>query len=188
MKDTSITQLLKEWQRGEKSALDELLDKAYKSLSKIGRNMIRNENRFQTLQTQDLIHEAYMRFLQIKELDWRDREHFFSVWSGIMRRVLIDRARAGTSKKRAGALCAMTFDDSIPEQTLDIDVYELFDALDKLESVDIVLRKIVEMRYFMGLSTVEIAIALEMSEASIKRKWSLAQAWLYRHLQEDVTV
>lgn len=186
MSETPITQLLQHWQRGEAAALNELLERVYGNLSKIGRNLVRQENRFQTLQTQDLIHEAFLRFSEIKQLDWKNRQHFFSVWASIMRRVLIDRARAGDSKKRSGSLYAVTFDDSkIAEPVLEVDVLVLSEALDKLQAYNEELRQIVEMRYFLGCTVNEIAQVMDISDASVKRKWSLAQAWLYRYMNEQ---
>jgi len=182
MVDTPITQLLKSWQQGEKQALNQLMDDAYHSLGRIGHNLIQKEQHRQGLQTQDLIHEAYLRFSEIRNLDWRDRKHFFSVWSGIMQRVLIDKARARSSEKHGGNMRAITFDDSELSPKIDVDIVDLCNALEKLKSHDESLKQIVEMRYFMGLSIEEIAVAMEISQSSVKRKWVLAQAWLYRQL------
>ena len=178
----SFTQLLHQWQNGEHTALNQIMDIAYDRLSKIGHNMIYKENRFQTLQTQALVHEAYMRFLELQHLDWKDRHHFFSVWTGIMRRILIDRARAGTAIKRGGNERPLIYDDNKLNSRSNDDTFSLYDALEKLEKHDDLQRQIVELRYFVGLSVTEVAMVLDMSPATVKRKWAIAQAWLYRHL------
>jgi RNA polymerase sigma factor (TIGR02999 family) len=180
----SVTQMLRNWRDGEPTALCELMETAYSKLSQISHRLLQKENRYLTLQTQSLIHEAYIRFIELRELDWRDREHFFSVWAGIMRRILIDRARAGDANKRGGKDVRVDYHDDLEISSTNdqVDILSLNRVLDELSVENKELCNIVELRYFAGLTVEEIALVLDVSPATVKRKWSVAQAWLYRQL------
>ncbi len=178
----SITQLINDAQAGRDVLPDELITAAYEELTSIGRRMLRQERHRQTLQTRGLIHEAYLRFHGLGRIEWRDRGHFFSVWAGIMRRVLIDYARASQAAKRGGDGLRITLSDDMPDRDNDLDVLELSSSLDRLAQWDAIQAHIVELRYFGGLTIDETARALTLSAATVKRKWALAQAWLFRDL------
>ncbi|NOZ52095.1 MAG: sigma-70 family RNA polymerase sigma factor [Gammaproteobacteria bacterium] len=183
----SITRMLKNWREGEQDAVNELIAVAYTRLSKISHNLIQKEHRYLTLQTQGLIHEAYFRFIKLQKLEWRDRQHFFSVWAGIMRRILVDRARAGDSYKRGGSAMRITYSEELEGSSLDtnVDILSLCRALDSLGQENQELSQIVELRYFATLTVQEIAVVLDASPATVKRKWTIAKAWLYRRLTDE---
>lgn len=183
VKPGELTHLLYCWRSGEPNALNELIEIVYHKLSQQAHRMMQYEQRNQTLQTQGLVHEAYFRLRELEELNWRDRNHFFSVWKGIMRRVLIDRARTNKAHKRGGRdALRITFNDRNFSTSSHPDIDDLCDALDKLEKIDDCQRQVVELRHFAGFTIEEVAIILELSPATVKRKWTLARAWLYREL------
>jgi len=184
MSEFPITQQLKRWQRGEHSALRRLLDGTYDILTRIGRNLIRKEYYCRHYQTSELIHDAYLRFSKIQNIEWRDRKHYFFVYSGIMQRILIDRSRARDTEKRAADYNAIAYDDTMLVETHDLCIDLLYESLEKLKVYDPHLRDIVEMRFYLGLSYDEIASELNVSRATVKRKWSLAQSWLSQNMQD----
>ncbi len=183
MNDASnITKLLNESRSDKSQSLDELVDLVYAELSRKASYLMRAERNNHTLQTQALVHEAYFRMLELRKIEWQDREHFYTVASTIMRRILVDHARARSAQRRQGDAICITLEnvgDSSPDI---VDVLALDHALNKLAAEDMAQARIVELRYFGGLTISQTANALELSPATVKRKWSLAQAWLYREL------
>ncbi|HFD32208.1 MAG TPA: sigma-70 family RNA polymerase sigma factor [Gammaproteobacteria bacterium] len=180
----SHTQLLSRWQNGDQRALNQLIQISYQQLTLLSRRLMRNEACYHTLQTEALLHEAYFRLRDLKKIQWRDRKHFFSVWSGIMRRVLIDSARQSRAKKRGGSERPISLDENIQIQQTENDYSQIYTAIDQLKAQDELKANIVELRYFVGLSTSEIAMMLDISPATVKRKWTVAKAWLYQKLGE----
>lgn len=181
----AITLLLKDWRQGQDEALGQLIENAYKELTRIGTSLMRQEAPNHSLQPQSLVHEAYLRIQSLQSIDWQNRNHFYSMCAKVMRRVLIDHARADCADKRGGREIPVTLDYDVSQQQTDTNVVDLIDALECLEKEHFLLSRIVNLRYFLGLSIEETASALHLSPASVKRKWSMARAWLYRELYEN---
>lgn len=177
-----VTQLLQELGRGSRDAEAALIPLIYVELRRIARNLMRGERREHTLQTTALVHEAYMRLAQPQPGGWKDRSHFFSAAARVMRQVLVDHARARQSEKRGGELRRVDLlEPSIspddPELILWVD-----DAVKRLSEFDPRQGRIVELRFFAGMTVSEIAEAMQLSERTVKREWQLARAWLYGKL------
>lgn len=180
-----MTQLLQRWSNGEQPAFNQLISAVYDELSRVARRQMRRERPGRTLQTTGLVHEAYMRLLELRQIDWRDRTHFFVVAAGVMRRVLVDQARAHRALKRGGDASKVTLDDahlSVPADQAGVDLVALDTALEQLLARDRLQAQVVELRYFAGLTVDETARTLGTSPATVKRKWAMARAWLYRQL------
>ena len=158
----------------------------YDDLLRIARRQMRGERPGHTLQTAALVHEAYLRFVELRRIDWRDRGHFFTVAAAVMHRVLIDQVRSVQARKGGGEAVRVTLNEEIAAPEEAVDVLALDRALQRLAERDETLGHIVELRYFAGLTVEKTGEALRLSPATIKRKWRLAQAWLYRELQEAV--
>lgn len=180
----SITQLLEQWKDGSHNALNSVVEQAYEKLSQQARAMMRRERSGHTLQTRALVNETYIRLLEIRKLEWKDRKHFHAVAASIMRRVLVDHARSKQSQKRGSNVVHLTLDQVQSNATNIVDVLALNNAMTCLEQRDTTQAQIVELRYFGGLTIAQVAEYLNLSPATIKRKWVLAQAWLYRELAE----
>lgn len=178
----SITQLLNDWQGDRSQAFDQLVELVYAELSQKARQFMRGERDDHTLQTQSLVHETYIRLLELRKIEWQDRQHFFSVASVLMRRILVDHARARAAQRRNGGAICTTLKNVSADSPDIIDVLALDQALTKLAGKDLTQTRIVELRYFGGLTISQIAKSLKLSPATVKRKWALAQAWLYREL------
>jgi len=185
-----ITGLLKAWVQGNKGALDRLFPLVYAQLRVQARRYMRHEPAGITLQSTALVHEAYLRLVNANEVDWQDRKHFFSVAAQIMRRILVDAARARARAKRGGGAVRVDHSsavdlDKIPSS--DSEAAALFcaldDALEELERLDPRRAKVVELRFFGGLSVDETAEALGVSPQTVMRDWRLARAWLARELK-----
>ncbi len=185
MIDGNITQILKRYSQGEPEALEKLLPTIYAELRRLAQSYMRKENAGHTLQPTALVHEAYFRLIDQKEVQWQNRAHFFGIAAQLMRRILIDHARARKAEKRGGSHTEVAFDEKFhsgdaPEQAPDLLAIDA--ALEKLTVLNSRQAKVVELRYFGGLSVEEIAVALESSPATVKRDWTVAKAWLYREL------
>ena len=182
MADRDVTTLLSDWRRGDRSALDELMPKVYAELRGLAAGYLRWERQDHTLQSTALVHESYMRLVGTS-VDWENRKHFFGVAAQIVRRLLVDHARAGaTAKRGGGALLLSTSDDVNPSSERPPELLALDDALNTLAEVDERQARIVELRYFAGLTVEETAEVLAVSPATVKREWAVAKAWLYREL------
>ena len=185
----SVTQLLQEWGRGNRAALDELTPRVYRELHAIARAYLNRGRGEQTLQPTAVINEAYIRLIdQSQPIQWESRAHFYGIAARIMRLVLVDYARARQAQKRGGAAGAITLDETrVFAPTRAPDVIEIDEALNKLSEVDERKVKVVELRYFGGLSREEVAAALGLTVPTVKRDLRLAEAWLRRYLAgEDV--
>lgn len=178
-----LTQNLIDWRNGSNAAFERLLPVVYDELSVIARRFLRRENSDHSLQTVDLINEAYLKLIGQQETDWKDRSHFFAVAATVMRNFLVDHARAREFIKRGGGLQRISIENlQIPAPGNEIDVLELHEALNDLGELDERKAKIVELRYFGGLSVEEAAEVMGVSVITIKREWLKAKAWLYERL------
>jgi RNA polymerase sigma factor (TIGR02999 family) len=179
-----ITQLLRDWQDGSRDAFERLVPLVHGELRTIASRHMSREWRHDRLQVTAIVNETYVRLFDQREVDWQNRGHFFAIAAQLMRRVLIDHARHQTRHKRGGTTVPVELDATIPaEQPVDaIDVLDLDRALTKLEALDPGQARIVELRFFGGLTIKETAAALDLSPATIKREWAVAKGWLFREL------
>lgn len=181
-----VTQLLLAWSGGDRGAGDELLSAVYAELHKQAARAMRRESSDHTLQATALVHEAYLRLVDQRRVEWRNRAQFYGVAAQVMRRILVDHARARDAEKRGGGVSAVSLGDAdaVAEQSSSeaVDVLALHDALERLAALDPDQAKVVELRYFGGLSIEETAEAMSISPATVKREWSVARAWLKREL------
>ena len=179
----NITHLLKEWSAGDRRALDRLTPLVYEELRHQAARYLRRERPGHTLQTTALIHEAYLRLIDAKDVHWQSRAHFFAVAANLMRRVLVDHARRRDAEKRGGSHIRLTLDEALataPET--DVDVLAVDEALNRLANFDPQQARVVELRFFSGLNVEETAAALGVSPKTVKRDWSVARAWLRREI------
>jgi RNA polymerase sigma factor (TIGR02999 family) len=180
MADSDVTGLLHAWADGDASARDRLVPVVYQELRRRAAAHLRREPRVQTLQPTDLVHEAYLRLVNQRRAVWRNRAQFFGVAAEIMRRVLVDRARAHHAAKRSGQWSRVTLDPSAAlAEPLDVDVLDLDVALTRLAAIDVRKSRVAELRFFAGLSLEEVAALLELSLATVERDWQFARAWLF---------
>ncbi len=161
---------------------DALLSILYDELHRLAHHYMRTERAGHTLQTTALINEAYLRLVEIDRIQWRDRTHFVAMAATVMRRVLVDHARAHARDKRGGGVAITSLDVDVAAAEPSVDVLALNEALDRLATLDPVQGRIVELRYFSGLTIDEVAATLGLSAGTVKREWSIAKAWLYREL------
>ena len=179
----AVTQLLAKVGAGNQAAFDEVFPLVYAELRRIAAREMRREKPGRTLQTTALVHEAYLRLLKDASLSFENRAHFLGIAAHAMREILIEHARARTARKRGGGAVRLTLDDLVaPVPSPSIDVLALDEALERLARLDERHARVVELRYFGGLSVEETAVALELSPATVKRAWTIARAWLYREL------
>jgi RNA polymerase sigma factor (TIGR02999 family) len=173
-----------EWSEGRRSAFDELMPLVYSDLHRQAARYLRNEHRCQTLQTTALIHETYVRLVSQTDVQWRCRTHFFAFAAQVMRHILVDHARAKTREKRGGDAVKVPLEEAvtITVNEQDVDLIALDEALDRLAKIDEKQVRLVELRYFGGLSLEETAEALKISRATAARDWNVARAWLHRGL------
>lgn len=180
----NVTQLLMEWRNGDRQALDALIPIVYDELRAIARRYMNRERSGHTLQTAALINEAWLRLVDKQDIAWQNRTHFFAISARIMRNLLVDHARARQMEKRGGGAVQVSLNEAIagsgPEMT--VDMLSLDEALTRLAEFDERKARIVELRFFGGLSADETAEALDLSEITIKREWLKAKAWLFREL------
>lgn len=181
-----VTRLLKAWTAGDATARERLIPLVYNELHNLARYYRRQAGSAETLQTTALVNEAYMRLVGIQGVDWRDRVHFFAVSAQLMRRILVDSARAHGAIKRGGhaALVQDLNPDQVPapESVRAAELIELDDALTSLSQLDPRRARVVELRVFGGLTVEEAAQVLELSPQSVRRDWTLAKAWLLREM------
>lgn len=178
----NLTELLIEWREGDKTALDKLTPLVYDELRRIAHRYVRRERDGHTLQTTALVNEAYLRLAGTKSIEWQNRSHFFAVTAQVMRNVLIDHARRRLYAKRGGHAQQVPIDDvslEMSEQRAD-ELVGLDEALSDLAKLDLRKARVVELRYFGGLSLEETAEVLEISLMTVRRDWRAAKAWLYK--------
>jgi len=179
-----ISRLLRQWSDGNRAALEELLPLVYDELHRQAARYLRRERVGHTLQTTALIHEAYLRLIDQRDVRWQSRTHFFAIAAQMMRRVLIDYARAKHREKRGGGDVRLPFDTAtlVATDEHSIDLMALDHALKRLAELDEQQARVVELRYFGGLSLEETAEVLHISRATTARDWEVAKAWLRREL------
>ena len=179
----SITQMLHEWSDGKREALEALMPHVYDELHRQARRYLRRERANHTLQTTALIHEAYLKLID-QNVNWESRTHFFAVAANIMRRILVDHARSKHREKRGGAGEDLPLEEAmlIVSDEKSIDLIALDEALNRLTEIDEQQCRIVELRYFSGLTLEETAAALKISRTTVANDWALAKAWLHREL------
>lgn len=181
-----ITRLLKSWSAGDRAALDTLMSLIYDRLSALASSFLRRERADHTLDTTSLIHEAYLRMVDQKQVQWRDRAHFFAIAGRMMRRILVDHSRRRGSAKRGGDRVKVSLaasSDQLASSAGD-DVLALDGALSALERSNAELARLVELRYFSGMTKQETAAVMGISTATVIRRWRLARAWLHSYLVE----
>jgi RNA polymerase sigma factor (TIGR02999 family) len=180
---SDVTALLDDWNRGDRGALDRLLPLVYDELRRIAARQLRHERAGHTLQPRALVHEAYLRLVEQRSVDWQNRAHFFGVAAGIVRRILVDHARRQAATKRGNGAQRVPLGEIAPTATVpEIPVLALDHALARLERLDRGLAQIVELRAFSGLTIDEAAHVLKVSPSTAKREWRTARAWLTREL------
>ena len=182
-----ITELLLKWSKGDSGALDRLMPMVYPELRRMARRFMGRENSHHTLQTSALINEAYLRLVDQKAVEWQDRAHFFAVAAQVMRHILVDHARRYRYGKRGAGAKHVAFDEvSVLKQERAAEFIALDSALTGLAKVDPRKSRIVELRFFGGLTVEETAEVLEISAITVKREWRAARAWLLREIAGDV--
>lgn len=182
---TQISKLLDDWGKGNEEAREALIPLVYDELRRIARRRLRAERPDHTLESAALVHEAYFRLLEAEAPSWHDRAHFFGVAAQIMRHILVDHARHRRAAKRGGGGPRLTLDTKIalmPKK--EVDLLALDDALNKLASLDLQQSRMIEMKFFGGLSIEETATVLDISPATVKREWATARAWLQREMSK----
>jgi RNA polymerase sigma factor (sigma-70 family) len=202
--DHSITRLLSEWREGDQAALTKVTALVYQELRAMAQRHLRRERQHHTIQSTALVHEVFLRLAKQHSIDWQSRGQFFALASHIMRRILVDYARGRLTAKRGRGMVVLSLDSLVERSTADVavpnsggeeipepkapdsgetvDVAAVDEALTKLATLDSRQAQIVEMRYFGGLTVEETAQALDLSDATVKREWTLARAWLRREL------
>jgi RNA polymerase sigma factor (TIGR02999 family) len=183
-----VTRLLQEWSTGNQQALEKLLPLIYNELRRLAHSFLNRERPGHTLQTTALVHEAYLKMVQ-RGSPYQNRSHFFAIAAQAMRRILIDSARRHAAMKRGGPQENLSLDD-VPEVSLEpnTQLLALDEALNKLAEIDIGQSRVVELRYFGGLTIEETAEVMKKSPATVKREWAMARAWLHQALAQEKSV
>ena len=181
-----VTQLLIAWGNGDKAALDQLMPLVYEELRRLARHYMSRERPGHTLQSTALVNEAYLRLVDQEDMRWENRAHFFGIAARIMRQILVDQARARNAAKRGGGDFKLDLTDisDLPEQGQQLDLLALDRALDGLASFDPQQSRIVELKFFGGLSIEDTAVVIGVSPATVKREWALAKSWLFLELSK----
>ena len=182
-----VTALLGDWSRGNRTALNQLLPLVYAELRRVAARQLRIERADHTLQPTALVHEAFIRLVDQRRVDWQNRAHFFGVAATVMRRILVDHARRRSAGKRGEGVRCLSIDEAENlAASKEMPILALDQALDRLQEVDADLAKIVELRAFGGLTIEEAAHVLSVSPSTAKRDWRTAKAWLNRELASEV--
>ena len=183
---SETTRLLRAWANGDEDALEKLTPRVYEELRRLARHFMRQEQRGRTIQTTALVHEAFLKLVDVTNVDWQHRAHFFAVSAQIMRRILLDRARRRTAGKRGGAAERLNLDE-IPDVGAGraLEIIALDDALTELAKIDPRKVQVIEFRFFGGLSVKETAEVLKVSADTVMRDWRLARAWLLNELDRS---
>lgn len=179
----AVTRLLVDWGNGDQQALEKLTPLVYEELKRLAARYLRRERREHTLQSTALVHEAWLRLIDQKQVHWQNRAQFFGIAAEMIRRILIDHARARQAGKRGDGAIKLSLDDAlaVPHRR-DLDLVALDDAMHDLAKLDPQQSRLVELRFFAGLSIEESAEVLGVSPATVKREWAAAKAWLYREI------
>lgn len=183
-----VTQLLLDWSTGNEAALERLTPLVYEELHRLAHRHMKRERPGHTLQTSALVNEAYVRLVDQRKVHWQGRAHFLSIASRLMRRILVDHARAHNRDKRGGGALQVPLDDSaFAPQDRAAELIALDDALSSLSAIDHRKTQVVELRFFGGMSVEETAAVLQVSAITVMRDWSTAKAWLHRTIESGVT-
>jgi RNA polymerase sigma factor (TIGR02999 family) len=178
-----LTNLLLSWNQGDASALDRLVPLVYDELRRVARRHLRDESPGHALQATALVHEVYLRLVDVDRMTLTNRAHFFGMAATLMRQILVDHARRQHADKRGGGVTVLSLDEALPTAwTPSVDVLALDEALEALSAIDARQCQVVELRFFAGLTIDEAATALGISPATVEREWALAKAWLFRRL------
>ena len=182
----NVTELLLSWGRGDTAALDRLLPLLYDDLRRVARGHLRRERPGHTLQATALVHEVFLRLVDVNRMTVKSRTHFFALSAALMRQILVDHARRQRASKRGGGATMIGLSEAAgaaaPTSTSSVDILALDEALDALSSFDVRQCRVVELRFFAGLDIPEAADALGVSTATVEREWAMAKAWLHRRL------
>jgi RNA polymerase sigma factor (TIGR02999 family) len=183
---SEVTLLLQGWRNGDRNALDALLPLVYQELRRLAHFQLQRERQDHTLQTAALVHEAYLRLIGLNPPRWESRTHFFAIAAQLMRQILVDYARRHVAVKRGGGACKVSLEEAtLVSKQKDVDVLSLDDALNALAKIDPRQSRVVELRFFAGLSLEEISEALEIAPATVQRDWTAARAWLHREISRN---
>jgi RNA polymerase sigma factor (TIGR02999 family) len=178
-----VTELLLSWRQGDAAALDRLVPLVYDELRRVARRRLQGEAPGHALQATALVHEVYIRLVDVDRMTLTSRAHFLGVAATLMRQILVDHARRQRADKRGGGATVLSLDEALPAAgTSSVDVLALDQALDALSAIDSRQCRVVELRFFAGLTIDEVATALGISLATVEREWALAKAWLFRRL------
>lgn len=181
---SETTRLLRDWATGDERALLQLMPRVYRELRRLAGRMLQNEKPGQSMQASDLVHEVYLRLVDVRELDWRHRAQFFAIAATMMRRIVLDRARRRVAQKRGGKPAQLDLEEGL---TLSLDrsreVIALDDALKALAEMDPRKARIVELRFYVGLSVEETAAVVKVSPQTVLRDWKLARKWLWKEVR-----
>ena len=178
--------LLRAWRDGDETALDALMPLVHDELRRIARRCLHGERANDSVQATELVNEAYLRLVDVRQVDWQDRTHFLAMSARLMRRVLVDLARSRGADKRGGGAVRVTLDEAtIAGVAPGADVIRLDDALQALAALDERKSRVVELRFFGGLTVDETAVALQVSSKTVLRDWEFARAWLQRELTRE---
>jgi RNA polymerase sigma factor (TIGR02999 family) len=179
----NVTRLLLSWSKGDHAALEQMLPLVYQELRRIALNHMRRERVDHTLQPTALVHEAYLRLVEQKNVHWQSSAQFFALASGMMRRILVNHAKSRQTAKRGGSIIKVPLDAAAnSSEKRDVTLVALDEALDELSTLDARKGRIVELKFFGGLTTKEMAEVLQLSCATIENDWRMARAWLYRQV------
>lgn len=181
---SETTQLLRAWAGGDENALEQLTPRVYAELRRLAGRLMRNERPGQTIQTTALVHEAYLKLIDVDNVNWQHRAHFFAISAQVMRHILLDRARRASAAKRGGADCRINLDDA-PDIGSEraAELIALDDALNAMAKMDARKARVIELRFFAGLSVEETAEVLKVSPDTVVRDWKLARAWILAQMK-----
>lgn len=180
-----VTELLVRWSAGDAEARDLLIPLVYSDLRRIARKVLSGQGHNHTLQSTALVHEAYLRLAGSHSIDWHDRVHFFALAAQLMRRILVDHTRMKLAKKRGGENVTVVLDENMAlSRERELDLLALDDALNELAAIDQRQSRVVELRFFAGLSIEDTSLALEISPATVKREWATAKLWLLSKMRQ----
>lgn len=187
-KKKEVTVFLKAWSGGDREAADSLMALVYKEMRKLAASYLQKQRSDHTLQPTALVHEAYLKLIDASQINWQDRAHFFAVAAQTMRNILVDHARGVAADKRGGGAQKIALDEAVGlSENKEVDLIDLDEALQMLARQDETQSRIIELRFFGGLTIEETAEVLKISPATVKREWTMARAWLFRQMNSSAS-